>query len=426
MNEANLVLIPVHAEPDHLDNLARVGPLSAVCELVWNALDADATEVLIDVVENRLGGVEEVIIRDNGTGIPFEHAARVFGSLGGSWKRERRRTGVEGRLLHGREGKGRFRAFALGRIVTWHTVFGDPGQRQAYTLRGSRENLLTFTLTPPQPAGDAPTGTEVRVTGIESALGVLADGGPAWSQLSEHFALYLKDYPGVKICFRGDPISPSVAQRQFHEYTLADFTAADGRTYPVKLDVVEWNSRRERKLCLCNEAGVTLHHVEAGIRPGEDYNFTAYVRSALIDELHRSNRLMLDELDPVVEFIIEHARERLREHFRQKKSQLAIRLIHSWKAEGSYPFPDETEPVEEVPAHRRLFDRCAVLTHEHLDDFRRGDVQTRRLMLHVLHEMVRLQPARLPDLLGDLLGLPEDQLEELRNLATLPPAASPS
>ena len=49
--------IKVQAKADYIASLSRSAPLSAIEELVWNALDADAREVKIDVIQNALGAV---------------------------------------------------------------------------------------------------------------------------------------------------------------------------------------------------------------------------------------------------------------------------------------------------------------------------------------------------------------------------------
>ena len=58
--------IYVQAQADHIESLFKGTPLSAVEELVWNALDADANEVKVDVITNPLGGVEAVRVADDG------------------------------------------------------------------------------------------------------------------------------------------------------------------------------------------------------------------------------------------------------------------------------------------------------------------------------------------------------------------------
>ncbi|HPO30347.1 MAG TPA: ATP-binding protein, partial [Candidatus Hydrogenedentes bacterium] len=84
--------IRVEVRDDHLETLARTRPMPALAELVWNALDAEATRVTVIFTENTLGGIERVEVRDNGHGLSHEEAVAAFGNLGGSWKRMSRRS----------------------------------------------------------------------------------------------------------------------------------------------------------------------------------------------------------------------------------------------------------------------------------------------------------------------------------------------
>jgi sensor histidine kinase regulating citrate/malate metabolism len=59
--------------------------------LVWNSLDADATEVNVIFSLNALGGIDSIVVTDNGSGISKERAEHDFESLGDSWKRTWRR-----------------------------------------------------------------------------------------------------------------------------------------------------------------------------------------------------------------------------------------------------------------------------------------------------------------------------------------------
>lgn len=115
--------VTVEVQADHLQSLARVNrPLSAISELIWNGLDADAEEVQVVFHKNDLEGLTGVAVRDNGHGLPYEEAEAAFQKLGGSWKRLAQKTRTKGRILHGQLGKGRFKAFAIGTSVIWNTV----------------------------------------------------------------------------------------------------------------------------------------------------------------------------------------------------------------------------------------------------------------------------------------------------------------
>jgi len=82
-----MVVLTLQAKHDYLQKVASIrDPVKALAEFVWNAVDADATKVSVDLVRNALGGLESFLIRDNGTGISRERAEHDFESLGESWK----------------------------------------------------------------------------------------------------------------------------------------------------------------------------------------------------------------------------------------------------------------------------------------------------------------------------------------------------
>src|SRR4051812_33585829 len=112
----------VEVQGDHLAKLANARPVQAVAELIWNALDADGTKIEVEIERNELSMVG-IVVRDNGHGIPHADSSALFSKLGGSWKKHGSRSKMKGRMLHGQEGKGRFKAFALGRVVDWTSTY---------------------------------------------------------------------------------------------------------------------------------------------------------------------------------------------------------------------------------------------------------------------------------------------------------------
>ena len=126
--------ITVEVREDHLETLARTKPMTALAELVWNALDAEATEVRVEFDGNDMDGIDAVRIIDNGHGLHYEDAFLVFRNLGGSWKRNSRRTQERQRMLHGKYGKGRFRAFSLGNVSSWRSAYLDGAEVLAFSL----------------------------------------------------------------------------------------------------------------------------------------------------------------------------------------------------------------------------------------------------------------------------------------------------
>jgi hypothetical protein len=408
--------VHVEAMPDHLQSLARGKPVNALAELIWNALDADATEVQITVNDNDLGSPVEIRVSDNGDGIRSADAARAFGNLGGSWKKERARSARSDKRLHGRDGKGRFKAFAIGERAVWNTTFKEKGDFLQYQISGQVQDLSNFAIGTPVPAEHLLTGTRVTIDKITESLGAFSSDGSALQQLNEQFAIYLRDYPNTMISFRGDVVDPKAVQRASTTVTLVPFTTDTGVLVEGMLEVIEWKfAKKERKVCLCDANGYMLHEIEAGVRPGPEYNFTAYVRSAYIARLHDENVLDLEELNHDLARLVDDARQKLRAYFRQRKAETASELVDEWKKEGIYPYSgDAADALEQ--ARREVFDICAISVNDYLDSFKAGTTKDRKFTLRMIRTAVDENPEALKKILGEILDLPKDKQNDLAEL----------
>lgn len=200
--------VEVHVESDHLEKLTRPSrQLAGISELIWNALDAEANEVVVRLVENALEGVDEVEVVDDGHGMTREDVLHDFQLLGGSWKRCRGRSKNDKRIVHGSEGQGRWRAFSIGDLVTWITVSEAAGERYAVKVTGRRSALTEFEVGEAEPTED-PVGTRVAIHNIREGVAgaLLADN--AIDHLNAEFALYKEMYANVEIRYRGFRVDP--------------------------------------------------------------------------------------------------------------------------------------------------------------------------------------------------------------------------
>lgn len=302
--------IYVQAQADHIESLFKAPPLAAIEELVWNALDADAREVKIDLITNPLGAVEAVRISDDGTGIDVLKADSTFGSLGGSWKREGKGTERSNRRLHGRHGRGRFKAFALGGIVEWRTTMRAGSELISYCIRGEENRPGVFELDAVS-LGPS-TGTEVLVSNVKANCDSLLDATETVQNLSARFALYLKSYPDVRIYFNGIPVTPVIVQKETSDYRI---TAPSGAE--AKLEIIEWKRKfvGSGRLVFAGPDGFQLHEQPAGVRSGTGASFTAYLISPRFPALNAENALVMDELNPEVRGYLDAAKKAIKAHF---------------------------------------------------------------------------------------------------------------
>lgn len=318
--------IYVQAQADHIESLFKGTPLAAIEELVWNALDADAREVKVDLLTNPLGAVDAVRVSDDGTGIDVLRADQTFGNLGGSWKRLGKGTATAGRRLHGRHGRGRFKAFALGQHVEWRTTVRVGDRLLSYKLSGSADRPGVFDLED-APVGFA-AGTEVYVTNVRATVDTLLDVGETVQNLAARFALYLKSYPNVRIYFNGLPVTPVIVQRQVTGYRLALPSGAE-----AKLEVIEWKRKfvGSGRLVFAGPDGFQLHEQAAGVRSGAGLSFTAYLVSPRFPALAAENALVMDELNPEVRQYLDVTRKTLKAHFLARSDSPSSAFAREWE-----------------------------------------------------------------------------------------------
>lgn len=317
--------IYVQAQADHIASLAKAAPLSALEELVWNALDADAHEVRIDLLSNSLGAVEAVRVSDDGTGIDVLKADSTFGSLGGSWKRFGEQTPAK-RRLHGRHGRGRFKAFALGSHVEWRTTVRIAGELVSYTLGADISNPGVFELESVPKSGPG-TGTEVFISNASANCDSLLDAGQSVRSLAAKFALYLKSYPDVRIFFNGLPVTPVVVQKRRAGYTLAIANGAEAR-----LEIIEWKCKfvGAGKLVWAGPDGFGLREHSPGVRSGGQ-PYTAYLVSPRFPALAAENALVMEELNPEVRMYLDAAKKALKAHFLAEIDDAIVAFKREWK-----------------------------------------------------------------------------------------------
>jgi len=399
--------VHIDAKPDHLLRLARqADPQGAVAEMIWNALDAEANHVEVEVQTNDIGGVERVIVRDDGHGMPAASCGSYFGDLGGSWKATAKVSPNICRTLHGRSGQGRLRGFALGQHVRWVTV--------AESLTGGREKTII--------TSNAGSPTDLQIDGprpTEEPVGTIFDArapadhadrlnsDSALSRITAEFALFLTLHPEVSIVYRGDALDPVHAQIHNAEYALGPLDGIEGE--PPSLRVIEWPNDPGRLLALCDRAGILLGTAAVGIQaPG--HHFTAYVLWDGFKD-HLEHLALAEWEDSALQPVIDAARERLREHFRQRDEDRRREQIDRWKTEKVYPYAQEPASVTEA-AERQVFDHVATTIARRLPTAESG----KRITLRLLRETVALDPDGLYPVLDEVFHLTKADREDLKRL----------
>lgn len=402
----------VRVEGDHIKKLASAKPIQAVAEVIWNAVDADATRIDLNIESDEIA-MRSVTVRDNGHGIPHSDVEGLFGTLGGSWKAHGARSKTKGRILHGKEGKGRFKALALGRVVDWMVRYREGSKLREYKISILRDDLVDVRVTEPKSVDLAlGTGVEVRITELDKTYRSL-EPEYAVQSLSEIFALYLTDYLDVSILVSGERLDPSklIASREKFELSPID---DEGKRYPVEVEVIQWSSVSERWFFLCGSEGFPFHRVTPKFHtPG--FQFSAYLKSSFIQNLQEQGVLELAEMNAPLQAAYDEASERIKTYFRAKEVEAAQAKIEQWKAEEIYPYRAEPQTTVEK-AERQVFDIVALNVNRHLQDFAEQSKRTKAFQLRMLRQAIERGPDELQHILSEVLDVPENTQKELSKL----------
>jgi hypothetical protein len=413
LRNGHMQTLTIEVTQDHIDRLSKAKkPVLGVAELIWNSMDADATEVDVRLTRNGLNSIESIQVVDNGLGISMTDAQEGFGHLGGSWKQHQQQTKRDKRILHGKQGQGRFRAFALCDRVEWNSTYLRNGALTEFKIVGTTSDKRRFTISDEAPSTGVGTGTLATLSNVISQQASL-DGGKAVPELNKLFALYLKQYPQVCVSYDGQLIDPKSLEKHRSTYTLPPFTTEDGQTYESKLTIIEWNIDIERGLYLCTEGGFTLRELPPGIHaPG--YRFTAYLSSKLLEEMDEAGTIEMEEFTDLKK-LLDVARVQMRRHFLQRDAEKAAGVVEQWKQEDIYPYDGEPKDVIEE-AERQVFDVVAVNLDSYVEDFKESKPQSKKLTFTLLRYALESNPSSLNFILEQVVGLPKDKQDEFAAL----------
>src|SRR5450830_1643739 len=395
-------IVQVTAKKDFLESITSSRPIAALAELIWNGFDAASNKVEVFLDINEMNGLESVRVRDYGDGITFSKVDKLFGSLGDSWKKAAVRQ--HGRSLHGKNGKGRFKAFSLGHKVEWATTFKENGKSHSYKIVGNSTSLDNFNVGKVVEVDTNVSGTEVTIHNVVSDFRSLKDE-TAQMSLAKIFAVFLTEYPETSIEYDGKNVDPNAVQHHREEYDLGEIGLNSGNRVRVSIVVIEWNIPTERVVHLCDASGISLFETPAGqqIRAA-GFNFR---------ELDKLGQLALADLHNDVQVIVRAAKNKMKEHFRKRLASQHSQIVEKWKEEKIYPYEDNDniDPVEF--AERQVFDILAVNVQSYLPSFEDSDSKQKKFTFFLLAQAIRQNPDSVQFIIGEVLGLKKEAQDDL-------------
>lgn len=412
-NFHELVLV---AGDDHVARVAHEGdPLRAVIELIWNAIDAEADDVAVALERDEHEAIRKVIVTDDGHGISVDEVESTFGHIGDSWKRLSTKTKNDKRSLHGKNGEGRLRIFALGNLVDWQSISRDTsGQLHKVAISGSATHRQRFPWSYEE-ISSGKTGTTVTATNeSQKSLGALEHSSTLPTLLANFAPVLLHDQ-GLSISYDGTPLNPD-ENIEGKASTTFQF-GETGPTQTAELLIIEWKAGKHRTL----HFGADDEHFvyEESLRDLEaSFNYSAYVTWSGFDQEALSTIGLGESAQGHVGPLYIAARRAIADHFTDRRRQRRREQVKKWKEDKVYPYEGEPE-TETERAERAVFDVVSGTLSTQIS----GKKSDTRLTLALLKSALRAAPESLQTILHEVVSLNEDDRDALTSLlgeVTLP------
>lgn len=413
MNYAHSVQLTI--QNDLISKLGTTSLVDALIELIWNAMDADALNVKVIFEENGLDSLKAIKIIDDGSGISFADAKNIFKNLGGSKKKNKLKSDLYGRFLHGKEGKGRLKAFSLGATVNWTITYKDENLEKFFTYKVAMHlnNPSDVKISDPIEADkNVKAGTIVQAYDVPKKTRRLNDS--AKTKILETFAFYLHDYKNISLEIDGEKLDPNSIIASI-EYFNLDLINYEGKDYPCVLKLTEWISSKQKPSTYlsCNH-GIPYLILEMGWNyPNKKY--TAYIESEAIIEMVNLHGLDLAPMNHSVKNNLSLAQEIIKKHFRKQEAEKAASLVEQWKQEEIYPYVSEaTNIVEKV--ERQVFDIVASTVSHNIDKFENTSKDNRKFQFRLLKQALETNPKSLQTIINEVLNLKPEEQDDMAEL----------
>lgn len=406
-------ILNIGVEQDHLDSLTKATGISALSELIWNSLDADATEIKINYKNNSLGGYDYIKISDNGHGLDYEQAQNVFSKLGGSIKKIKLQS-PNGRAYHGKEGKGRYKSLALGDLIIFESFYKEKDQYKYFQVKIDRNHLSHSEISDVKTLkkGQGSTGFIVEVYNVNTEKVEQALNIKNRKELEIKFASYWINYQNFKIYFQDDELKfTTLIKNTFEDRITAELE--ENNKYDFVIKIIEWEFDNKKKTYLCNYKGIPFRELPLGIR--SSIPISIFIQSEYIEQLHKNNNLNIAELDEIVQGIIDQSKKLARKYIKDRLHLYSKEFIEELKREKIYPY--QGEPIDIIEnSTRQVFDIVALQVNEFLPSFNEQSKSSKKLTFSLIKEALEKGSDNLAKILSDVIDLPKNKQDELADI----------
>ena len=374
----------------------------ALTQIIHNSLDADASLIKISVKYNNLGAIELVRVEDNGLGIRQPNKNDIMDTFlrrGFSEKKVGQRNKFN-RNMHGKNGDGRFKSYALGAVVEWVSKTKDSSCK----IIGNYNDPQRFQYTTEYDASFIKTETGTIFTAYANDRDIkLYEHDKLKYSLERHFITVIED-ERISIYLDGEKLTVS------EHVDVEETNNLDDPFKDVQVKTVIWKQfdNENNRLFWCDQSYNILREDRLD-HTVKKTNCSLYIASKRVEEEKKNNTLELLSSNPDFVEIEKHARSK-KDSFLLKQSALkSYDIINKLKDENIYPYSKTTSSADVVA--QNLYDKIIVKINEKKPNVLKNK-DTKHFIVKTVKVLLEKEPEHFANILKELLNLStEDTIE---------------
>ncbi len=398
---------------DHtMDAYIKGNAFEALTQIIHNSLDASASRIDVSIKYNLLGVIETISVLDNGCGIKAPDKNNEWDPFlrRGYSEKKIGQTNKFNRNLHGKNGDGRFKSYALGAVVEWKSKTTET----TTIIVGKEDAPQTFQFKNGDKLDEINTPTGTLFTAYANDRNIdLPDGEKLKENLERHFLTVLdvdkKTNNSVSIYLNGEKLSVS-------EHIDASSTETLKAPYDdVNVKTIIWkqNSADNNRLFWCDHSYNILkeERLDSSV---QKTNNSLYIASKRVEEAKNNKTLEFSEENKDFSEIEKQAKE-IRENFLIYQKKLKTNdIIKSLKEQNLYPYNEEDlSPSEKVS--QPLYDNIIIKINEKKPAVLRNP-STRKFIAATVKVLIEQEPEHFVNILQNLLELTSEETIEFSKL----------
>ncbi|HCA5981787.1 TPA: ATP-binding protein [Pseudomonas aeruginosa] len=380
-----------------------LAPWQPIAELIWNGLDANATEVSVFIRRNNMGGVESISVLDNGDGIDFTRPLDNFRRFNDSLKRK-------SHSMHGSKGRGRLAFHKICNRAIWFTKFKN---QDAYIeVESSHLRDIKGTTIPTERQNalltDMKSGTCVELLNIFRSI---EETETLLNQLSLEFGWHLALNPEKCIKLDGQMVVPP-------DHTRIEKTVSV-ENEEFKIELLHWSQKLQSEKSynyLLDSNGNVIFHMPSSLNHKPGYYTSLFISSAWFDA-YSSEHTLTQEIQTltttkvwkqVFKSIVDFAQE----HYSVFLIAQADKQIKELVEQGDFPDYKELSPAysEWRLDHLKGIVRAIIISDPKL--FKNSNKRQRKIIIRLLDRLaVSNENDALLDVLESVLDLDSNAMQ---------------